>query len=933
MEIRTDAVDERPASVFRQVVYRPHAESARRVLDRFEVLARPGERFAGMTADGDVVVRAELGGTGPGMVEILTGGPLERRNTSVANLPAGMYAASRAGIPVRLCDVHGRVPFDQLLLRQRNRVAGPGIKGASAEQVHGGDPRQESTTDDRRPVPIDAAAAVPPFDAAQRSRLSAVLSAPALERAAQWNVNAHPRLSGVLLDEIRSALGAYVDESAVRTALGRHPGGRDWTEAEVLAESVHQFQVKCYREPALVDARAGESTLDSLGLIARTGSAMHGADVVHSGGLQRLQGRDVRVRAATGGEFGAANWFSALVDPSFLGLTTKLGRGLHTALVRRLRAAERALLAKPAYRGMTPVALGAALGITERHGGARPTQTQSTSVHTFGLAIDIEYTANPWVVHDASWAALRRASHLISGVRLAQASAPAYWSSLGTDPRRSTTDVWDEVRRRSDDLAAYAGLAGDVPGMADALRAGLARGTAGLMLAGEPLEDAARRWAARATADRRALIAGDFTGHRPPERGFLTHSRDLVVALRDTACLAWGAVDLGAGARGSGDIMHFDMRVDGAGRVLVEGTTAHVPTRGHPCLARAAGSGDVVDEEIDAGTGLWRAGRAGDEESAATDRAKSVIRAQSSAVGTDERAVLAALGALTPAQMAELLEDGAVIGVLLAELSGSDLATVSVQLARGRVGSMGRVDIDRIIAAPRTYSLATLAGAMTRDVLLAHQDAVDRTGTGTIHGSHCPSPRPAGATSADCTTYVTDVLARAFAAKGQATQWRDTMAAATRASGASGLKGTEVIRALQDRHGWGAAFWAPDPTDPQDGMAEHPYAYRIVQRSGTYYGITVDRSKSVLNYRRTRAANPTDLSGIERLRRLPFAVLAARGGMHMALVVNGAVYEVHWTAPATDRDAVQATPLETFAWQSGVVASTPGSLDLAWRTP
>ena len=116
-------------------------------------------------------------------------------------------------------------------------------------------------------------------------------------------------------------------------------------------------------------------------------------------------------------------------------------------------------------------------------------------------------------------------------------------------------------------------------------------------------------------------------------------------------------------------------------------------------------------------------------------------------------------------------------------------------------------------------------------------------------------------------------------------------------------------------------------------MAEHPYAYRIVQRSGTYYGITVDRSKSVLNYRRTRAANPTDLSGIERLRRLPFAVLAARGGMHMALVVNGAVYEVHWTAPATDRDAVQATPLETFAWQSGVVASTPGSLDLAWRTP
>ena len=46
---------------------------------------------------------------------------------------------------------------------------------------------------------------------------------------------------------------------------------------------------------------------------------------------------------------------------------------------------------------MTPAALGTALGLTEKHGGARPTKTGSTSVHTFGLAIDIAYTANPWV--------------------------------------------------------------------------------------------------------------------------------------------------------------------------------------------------------------------------------------------------------------------------------------------------------------------------------------------------------------------------------------------------------------------------------------------------------------------------------------------------------------------------------------------------------
>jgi hypothetical protein len=64
----------------------------------------------------------------------------------------------------------------------------------------------------------------------------------------------------------------------------------------------------------------------------------------------------------------------------------------------------------------------------------------------------------------------------------------------------------------------------------------------------------------------------------------------------------------------------------------------------------------------------------------------------------------------------------------------------------------------------------------------------------------------------------------------------------------------------------------------------------------------------VINYRRTNSANSPDLSGIERLRRLQFGVLAARGGMHMALVINGSVYEVHWTSAATDRNSIQATP-------------------------
>jgi hypothetical protein len=66
---------------------------------------------------------------------------------------------------------------------------------------------------------------------------------------------------------------------------------------------------------------------------------------------------------------------------------------------------------------------------------------------------------------------------------------------------------------------------------------------------------------------------------------------------------------------------------------------------------------------------------------------------------------------------------------------------------------------------------------------------------------------------------------------------------------------------------------------------------------------------------------------------LQFGLLAARGGIHLAMIVNGDVHEVHWTVPATLRDSITSTPLETFEWQSGIIAAPPGDLDLAWRTP
>ena len=929
-----------PSRAYRELLYRPDGHVSHWIGRRFEVVARPGQRVGDPLQPGDVLLQVALGRPGTGECAVVVDPSLTRQRASGRHGAPGWYAAATdvttatAPLQRRILDPSGYLPSGQLLLRPRSA---DDAEESEAERETG-----EEDAEGRSPVPVDAAAAVPPFEPAERATvLEPLLSAQESARAVAWSRRVHPASSGVTLDEIRGALGSYVDAAAVQASIDRQnqrsPGdpidaSTAATDA-VLVECVHQFQKKTYREQGEHDGQAGESTLDSLGLITRAGPGLRSADRGNETAQRRLKKRDREIRAVTANEFSAANWFDRMVDPSVFGMRTKLGNGLHVVLVRNLRRAERHLLTLPAFRGKTPVALGNALGFSEKHGGARPTQTGSTSVHTFGLAVDIAYKANPWVRSATSWRALQRAALLVSGVSLTQDSAPRYFSSLGSDPARSTGQIWDELQQRNAELIAYLELDKDATALRSALQAGQARGTAGLVGPGESLDDAESRWRTRIRQDRQALAGGDFNNHEPPDKGFLAHPRDLVIALRDHGCLAWGAVDLGPGARGSGDMMHYDARIDGPGRVLTRGTAAFVPTV-HPCLAGAASTG-TAPAEAPADAEVEEESPAGGESDAesATDKAKATIRAQARRWGTDEAAVMSALRALSPAEMAELSADPTIVDTLRDELSGTELAAAGAQLARGRVGSMGRPDIDRILAAPTRHSFGTLAAAIARDLLLRHQEAVDSTGTGTIHGRRSTTPRPAGATASDCTEYVKDVLRRTFDAKGHAGVWTDVLDEATRRSGAAGLKGTAVIKALQDKLGWEALFWAPDPLDTADGQAEHPYAYKIVRDKGTYYGITVDRAKSVVNYRRTNAANPTDVSGIERLRRLQFGVLAARGGMHMALVVNGAVYEVHWSSPATDRNAIQATPLESFTWQSGAIAASPGDLALAWRMP
>jgi hypothetical protein len=67
--------------------------------------------------------------------------------------------------------------------------------------------------------------------------------------------------------------------------------------------------------------------------------------------------------------------------------------------------------------------------------------------------------------------------------------------------------------------------------------------------------------------------------NRDPLNGFLNLHADLVYALRQKALLAWGAIDFGSIA--SGDVMHFDIRTLGVGRVIADKLGAYVPRPGH----------------------------------------------------------------------------------------------------------------------------------------------------------------------------------------------------------------------------------------------------------------------------------------------------------------------------------------------------------------
>ena len=441
----------------------------------------------------------------------------------------------------------------------------------------------------------EAEAAVTPFSAAERANLGPLLPARANHDALASNLREHPRRSNVEPASIRAAVELYVDLDAVRQAIAAHdqansssPIARGTPPFDaVLVEAMHQFQRKCYFETERIHGRVDGTTLDSLGFVKdRARRGLHRANPKAKRRLQR-----VPTAQLTNDEFTANNWFEHIISPSFLGHT--FTNGVHLMLVRRLRLAERWLLTSQGLQGSTPVALGLALGFSprwEQHKGSRPGRVQSSSFHTFGLATDIRYRGNPFIRTDAFYAAFKRAALLVRGERFPDRTINLYLHRRASEGH-STARLYYILRRHNDDFTEYLRLRHDPDRIAAKLRERREWGHHAAFRGNETIEQATRRWRARIVQDLAAMRSagspfqlGKSAGFRNPELGFLNMPEALVVALRDHACLAWGAFDLGPSNNGAGDVMHFDMRRCGLGyRLATTNNGQHRTIIRHPC--------------------------------------------------------------------------------------------------------------------------------------------------------------------------------------------------------------------------------------------------------------------------------------------------------------------------------------------------------------
>jgi LysM repeat protein len=228
-----------------------------------------------------------------------------------------------------------------------------------------------------------------------------------------------------------------------------------------------------------------------------------------------------------------------------------------------------------------------------------------------------------------------------------------------------------------------------------------------------------------------------------------------------------------------------------------------------------------------------------------------------------------------------------------------------------------------------------------------HADSIEKTGVGTYFGDHSSwktmssadrqewiknnakpgttPPSESAIKESSCIGWAMENVGAAYAAAGKSERWAEIQ----RIVVSKGSKGIDLAKELK-KDGWQSIYWNPDARNPSDGNAEHSFSAVQVQRGNGYYGVAIDAQ--VTNYRPTEGKGTRqDMSGVEKLREVPFFFGMAKGGMHTFVGRKGEVNEFHWAEMPNSNRAIEQTPLEKFGWNSGLIMVPPGTWPGATR--
>ena len=447
--------------------------------------------------------------------------------------------------------------------------------GGAAPASAGGAPKAQAPAPKPAPTPAPAPPAPVPAEAPAPKPSAPTATGGAIAKAAGWKAS-----------DATSSYALTADERAALKAQTAEERAADRKELKAKAKRLKELR-KGEKAGTLTDADTKDlATLQALEARVKAAAKL------------AFQKQDTEEVLGAAG-LTVSGWYSKIVEGSFLGIPLRV----HQELADRLDRAQSALVgdAKINPTGQSAADLGKTLKMYKSSSDMRAPKAATggtkLSLHTFGLAVDLNYKGNPMVGNkkpvkpgkdktpeddkrfETAMAArtpriVERAMWLMKG--------KAFDIEAKNAVLRGSKDVgaaWDAHREASDALVAYLGLAANVESTAFADRV-KACGEPKAVKWDQPTTGAwwndVEWWKKRVTDDRGLADTYDFSEEPhhgyAVKTGYMDLAKEVVVALVG-AGLTWG----GQYGQGAKDIMHFDWRSGGDAAKIHEARGADEP--------------------------------------------------------------------------------------------------------------------------------------------------------------------------------------------------------------------------------------------------------------------------------------------------------------------------------------------------------------------